>query len=100
MSRLAVDSAESLITSMFFDPRRYDLAKVGRYKFNKKLALKNRISGHVLAEDVVSPMTGEVMAEAGTKITRELAYTIQNNAVPYVWISEKRREDRSKFFLI
>ena len=89
---LAVDSAESLITSMFFDPRRYDLAKVVRYKFNKKLALKNRISGHVLAEDVASPMTGEVLAEAGTKITRELASTIQNNAVPYVWISVEETE--------
>ena len=89
---LAVDSAESLITSMFFDPRRYDLAKVGRYKFNKKLALKNRISGHVLAEDVASPMTGEVLAEAGTKITRELASTIQNNAVPYVWIRVEETE--------
>ena len=89
---LAVDSAESLITSMFFAPRRYDLAKVGRYKFNKKLALKNRISGHVLAEDVASPMTGEVLAEAGTKITRELASTIQNNAVPYVWISVEETE--------
>ena len=89
---LAVDSAESLITSMFFDPRRYDLAKVGRYKFNKKLALKNRISGQVLAEDVASPMTGEVLAEAGTKITRELASTIQNHAVPYVWISVEETE--------
>ena len=89
---LAVDSAESLITSMFFDPRRYDLAKVGRYKFNKKLALKNRISGQVLAEEVVSPMTGEILAEAGTKITRELASTIQNNAVPYVWISVEETE--------
>ena len=89
---LAVDSAESLITSMFFDPRRYDLAKVGRYKFNKKLALKNRISGQVLAEDVASPMTGEVLAEAGTKIARELASAIQNNAVPYVWISVEETE--------
>ena len=89
---LAVDSAESLITSMFFDTRRYDLAKVGRYKFNKKLALKNRISGQVLAEDVASPMTGEVLAEAGTKITRELASAIQNNAVPYVWISVEETE--------
>ena len=89
---LAVDSAESLITSMFFDPRRYDLAKVGRYKFNKKHALKNRISGQVLAEDVASPMTGEVLAEAGTKITRELASAIQNNAVPYVWISVEETE--------
>ena len=75
---LAVDSAESLITSMFFDARRYDLAKVGRYKFNKKLALKNRVTGQVLAEDVVSQITGEVVAEKGTKITRELAKEIQN----------------------
>ncbi len=91
---LAVDSAESLITSMFFDPRRYDLAKVGRYKFNKKLMLRNRISGHVLAEDVVSPITGEVIAEAGTKVTRELADEIQNAAVPYVWI-ERPDEERN-----
>ncbi|OUP02517.1 DNA-directed RNA polymerase subunit beta [Drancourtella sp. An210] len=89
---LAVDSAESLITSMFFDPRRYDLAKVGRYKFNKKLLLKNRITGHVLAKDVVSPLTGEILAEAGTEVTRELADTIQNNAVPYVWISNESEE--------
>ena len=91
---LAVDSAESLITSMFFDPRRYDLAKVGRYKFNKKLALKNRITGQVLAEDAVSPITGEVIAEAGTKITRELADQIQNAAIPYVWI-ERPEEERN-----
>lgn len=91
---LAVDSAESLITSMFFDPRRYDLAKVGRYKFNKKLMLRNRISGHVLAEDVASPVTGEVIAEAGTKVTRELADEIQNAAVPYVWI-ERPDEERN-----
>ncbi len=91
---LAVDSAESLITSMFFDPRRYDLAKVGRYKFNKKLALKNRITGQILAEDVASPLTGEVIAEAGTKVTRELADQIQNAAVPYVWI-EREDEERN-----
>ena len=90
---LAVDSAESLITSMFFDPRRYDLAKVGRYKFNKKLLLKNRISGQILAEDVASILTGEVIAEAGTKVTREIADEIQNAAVPYVWI-ELPEEDR------
>ena len=91
---LAVDSAESLITSMFFDPRRYDLAKVGRYKFNKKLALKNRITGQILAQDVASPLTGEVIAEAGTKVTRELADQIQNAAVPYVWI-EREDEERN-----
>ncbi|MDY5775725.1 DNA-directed RNA polymerase subunit beta [Sporofaciens sp. SGI.106] len=91
---LAVDSAESLITSMFFDPRRYDLAKVGRYKFNKKLSLKNRITGHILAEDVVSPITGEVVAAKGTKVTREIADEIQNAAVPFVWIA-RDDEDRN-----
>ena len=86
---LAVDSAESLITSMFFDPRRYDLAKVGRYKFNKKLLLKNRVSGQILAEDAVSAITGEVVAEKGTKITREIADMIQNAAVPYIWVESE-----------
>ena len=93
---LAVDSAESLITSMFFDPRRYDLAKVGRYKFNKKLMLKNRITGHTLAEDVVSPMTGEVIAEAGAAVDRELADAIQNAAVPYVWIAREESDRNIK----
>ena len=93
---LSVDSAESLINSMFFDARRYDLAKVGRYKFNKKLLLKNRISGHVLAEDAVSPITGEVIAEAGTKVTREIADRIQNGAVPYVWIDRPEEERNVK----
>ncbi len=91
---LAVDSAESLITSMFFDPRRYDLAKVGRYKFNKKLSFRNRLTGHVLAETVASPITGEVIAEGGTKITRELADRLQNAALPYVWI-ERPEEERN-----
>ena len=86
---LTVESAESLITAMFFDPRRYDLAKVGRYKFNKKLHFKNRINGHVLAEDVVDTTTGEILAEKGTEVTRELAETIQNAAVPYVWVQEE-----------
>ena len=93
---LAVDSAESLITSMFFDPRRYDLAKVGRYKFNKKHMLKNRITGHTLAEDVVSPMTGEVIAEAGAVVDRELADAIQNAAVPYVWIAREESDRNIK----
>ena len=93
---LAVDSAESLITSMFFDPRRYDLAKVGRYKFNKKLMLKNRITGHTLAEDVVRPMTGEVIAEAGAVVDRELADAIQNAAVPYVWIAREESDRNIK----
>ena len=88
---LSVESAESLITAMFFDPRRYDLAKVGRYKFNKKLALKNRISGQVLAEDVVDPSTGEVIAEAGTVVDRALATQIQNAAVPALWIQTETR---------
>ena len=83
---LSVDSAESLLNSMFFDPRRYDLAKVGRYKFNKKLHLKNRIKGHVLAETVVDETTGEVLAEAGALVDKELAETLQNAAVPYVMI--------------
>ena len=90
---LAVDSAESLINSMFFDPRRYDLAKVGRYKFNKKLMLRNRVAGQILAEDVVSPVTGEIVAEKGTKITREIADTIQNSAAPYLWVEG---EDESR----
>ncbi len=83
---LSVDSAESLLNSMFFDPRRYDLAKVGRYKFNKKLHFKNRIKGHVLAETVVDETTGEVLAEAGVLVDKELAETLQNAAVPYVMI--------------
>ena len=88
---LAVDSAESLITSMFFDARRYDLAKVGRYKFNKKLLLRNRITGHVLADDVVSPLTGGVIAEKGEEVTKEKADAIQNAAVPFVWIEGEER---------
>ena len=91
---LAVESAESLITAMFFDPRRYDLAKVGRYKFNKKLMLRNRIAGHTLSEDVIDPSTGEVLAEAGTKVTRELADDIQNAAVPFVWIQTEERNEK------
>ena len=83
---LSVDSAESLINSMFFDPRRYDLAKVGRYKFNKKLAFRNRITGHMLAEDVIDTSTGEILAEAGTEVTLELADKIQNAAVQSVLI--------------
>ena len=93
---LAVDSAESLITSMFFDARRYDLAKVGRYKFNKKLALQNRITGQVLAEDVVNAITGEVIAEKGEKLSREKATAIQNAAVPCVWIDVDGEERNIK----
>ncbi len=88
---LSVESAESLITEMFFDPRRYDLAKVGRYKFNKKLLLRNRIRNQILAEDVVDTTTGEILAEKGTKVTPELADTIQNAAIPFVWIQTEER---------
>ena len=88
---LSVESAESLINAMFFDPRRYDLAKVGRYKFNKKLAFRNRIRHHVLAEDVVDVTTGEILAAAGTKVTAEMADQIQNSAVPYVYIQTEEK---------
>ncbi len=87
---LSVESAESLLTSMFFDPRRYDLAKVGRYKFNKKLAFRNRITGSTLAEDVVNPSTGEIY-EAGTAVTEQIAQDIQDAAVPFVWIQTEER---------
>ena len=88
---LSVESAESLITSMFFDPRRYDLAKVGRYKFNKKLMFRNRIRHHILAEDVVDTLTGELLAKAGDKVTAELADAIQNAAIPAVWIQTEEK---------
>ncbi|MBP3603833.1 MAG: DNA-directed RNA polymerase subunit beta [Lachnospiraceae bacterium] len=88
---LSVESAESLINAMFFDPRRYDLAKVGRYKFNKKLAFRNRIRHQILAEDVVDTLTGEVLATAGTKVTAQLADTIQNAAVPYVYVQTEEK---------
>ena len=89
---LAVESAESLIMAMFFDPRRYDLAKVGRYKFNKKLHFNKRIVGHKLGETVVDPSTGEILAEEGTNVTVELADKIQNAAVPFVWIQGEERK--------
>ncbi len=88
---LSVESAESLINSMFFDPRRYDLAKVGRFKFNKKLSLKNRVLGCTLAEDVVNKETGEIMAEAGTVITEALAIEIQNAAVRSIMVQAEER---------
>ena len=88
---LSVESAESLITAMFFDPRRYDLAKVGRYKFNKKLAFRNRIRHQILAADVVDPATGVVLAQVGDKVSAELADTIQNAAVPFVYIQTEER---------
>ena len=89
---LSVDSAESLINSMFFDARRYDLAKVGRYKFNKKLMFRNRIAGHRLAQDVLDPSTGEIIFEAGVRLTKEQADTIQNVAVPYVYVETEEKE--------
>ena len=89
---LSVDSAESLINSMFFDARRYDLAKVGRYKFNKKLMFRNRIVGHRLAQDVLDPSTGEIIFEAGVRLTKEQADTIQNAAVPYVYVETEEKE--------
>ncbi len=88
---LSVDSAESLLNSMFFDPRRYDLAKVGRYKFNKKLHFKNRLTGQIAAEDVVDVTTGEILAEAGKAMTKEQATAIQNAAIPYVWVQTEER---------
>ena len=89
---LSVDSAESLINSMFFDARRYDLAKVGRYKFNKKLMFRNRIAGHRLAQDVLDPSTGEIIFEAGVRLTKEQADMIQNAAVPYVYVETEEKE--------
>ncbi|MBQ2745710.1 MAG: DNA-directed RNA polymerase subunit beta [Lachnospiraceae bacterium] len=88
---LSVESAESLITAMFFDPRRYNLAKVGRYKFNKKLAFKNRIKNQILAEDVVDATTGEIIGKQGEQVTVEMAVAIQNAAVPFVWIQTEER---------
>ncbi len=91
---LSVDSAKNLLELMFFDPRRYDLAKVGRYKFNKKLHFRNRIKGHTLAEDVVNTSTGEILAEAGTIVDKDLADKIQNAAVPFVWIEGPTRKQK------
>ena len=91
---LAVERAESLINAMFFDPRRYDLAKVGRYKFNKKLALKNRITGFALAEDVVDETTGEIIAEADTMVTEDLAQKIQNAGVAAVYVQTEERVEK------
>ena len=89
---LSVDSAESLLRSMFFDARRYDLAKVGRYKFNKKLNFKNRIKGHTLSRDVVDENTGEIIAQAETVVDADIATAIQNAAIPAVWIHGVERE--------
>ena len=91
---LSVDSAEILLNGMFFDPRRYDLAKVGRYKFNKKLHMKNRIVGQIPSEDIVDTSTGEILAEAGKAITKDQAIAIQNAAIPYVWIQTEERVEK------
>ncbi len=91
---LSVDSAESLLNSMFFDPRRYDLAKVGRYKFNKKLHFKNRIAGQTLAEDVVDTSTGEILASKGDVVDKQLAEDIQNAGVPFVWIQGEKKNHK------
>ena len=91
---LSVDSAESIITGMFFDARRYDLARVGRYKYNKKLAYKSRIVGHTLAEDVIDMSTGEVLAEAGTIVSKELAVKLQNAAIPSVMIQTETKNEK------
>ncbi|MBC2582678.1 DNA-directed RNA polymerase subunit beta [Clostridium sp. DJ247] len=82
-----VDSAQSLIESLFFDPKRYDLSRVGRYKFNKKLALHLRIANQIAAQDVVNPQTGEILVQKGEKIDREKAVEIQNNGVNIVDIN-------------
>ena len=87
-----VESSASLLNGMFFDPKRYDLAKVGRYKFNKKLALRNRVKDAVLAENVVDPMTGEVVAEAGAVLTMELCDQIQDTGVGYIYITVEDRK--------
>ena len=91
---LLVENASNYITNMLFDAKRYDLAKVGRYKFNKKLAFRNRIVKHTLAEDVMDRSTGEIVGEKGTVVTVELADKIQNSAVPYVWIQGEDRNSK------
>ncbi len=86
-----VESAEALLNTMFFDPRRYDLGKFGRYKFNKKLSLSRRCIGFVLSDDVIDGTTGEILAEAGATITEELAEAVQDAAVPYIWVTIDNR---------
>ena len=87
-----VESSASLLNGMLFDPKRYDLAKVGRYKFNKKLALRNRIRDAVLAENVVDPMTGEVIAEEGVVLTLELCDRIQDSGAGYLYIMAEEKK--------
>lgn len=91
-----MESARALLNSLFFDPKRYDLAKVGRYKYNKKLGLSNRIKGVTAAEDVVDPSTGEIMVEKGQKINRQIAMDIENAGVEYIYAYglDKDKEDQ------
>ena len=84
-----VESARSLIDSLFFDPKRYDLAKVGRYKYNKKLGIVNRIAGRIATESVIHPDTGEIYVEEGQKITRELAIKIENSGIKRVSVLDE-----------
>ena len=86
-----VDSAESLLKGLFFDPRRYDLSAVGRYKFNKKLSLSSRIAGHTLAMPVADPTTGEIIAEAGETLTREKAKELEDRGINAVVLSHEER---------
>ena len=87
-----VESAEILVNNLFFDAKRYDLSTVGRYKFNKKLALGYRLSGHVLARPAISPITGELLFEAGQKLSKEMALAVENNGINEVYIQVEDRE--------
>ncbi|MCL2396742.1 MAG: DNA-directed RNA polymerase subunit beta [Defluviitaleaceae bacterium] len=95
-----VESAESLLRSMFFDPKRYDLAKVGRYKFNKKLALRSRAKGYTLTQDAVDPLTGDVIAAAGDVLTLETADAIQNSGAGYVWVKAVRGDEEASIKIL
>lgn len=87
-----VESAKSLLDSLFFDPKRYDLAKVGRYKYNKKLGLSNRIIGCVAAENIIDPNTGEVLVEKDAKISREIGFQVENAGVKHAHVYSKTEE--------
>ena len=100
---LSVESAENLFNAMFFDPRRYDLARVGRYKYNKKLNFRYRLRGHVLAEDVVDMSTGEIIAAEGTLIDKnniDLAQKIQNLGIPFVYVYAQGPEESRKIKIL
>jgi len=90
-----IESATQLFNSMFFDPKRYDLAKVGRYKYNKKLGLYNRVAGNIVAEDVADPNTGEILAEEGQRISKELARQIENSGIASVQVRSNYDETES-----